>query len=1607
MKTHPSLKSLIVPLASILALPGMALGQAFNPVPLTQSSYEYSIVVPASTVAPLNYCVNTYIGSGQMFSDTTLYEQGLVTPTPPGGLYSNAGIPRHGTTFTNINNSNMAFLMPPSYLANDDLMIVESTLGGISTGTLTLTTPTNAVSLAILSCGGNGGCTVSWTVNYTSGNTSTGSFGVPDWFNNTSVAWGANGRVNAGGLNDQNSSSVNNNTPYMDGIVVSGLSSTDFVASITFNYVSGGGVDNFFGVSASTDGTHYKPCLVTGFDEMSIVPNTTPYPVTATMDNGTNLVNPGNTWYEQGFYPGSSGSGLPPSGTEFASVSQPTHAYQMGNYSTNDAVLIDSGHLSANLTPVTPAAYTALAFLTAGANIGNSQMTNLCIIQHADGVNETNFFYAYDWFNTTHSNAQAWVANGRVSMNSRTINTYSANGQGFPYLFESYFPLVDNLSPVTNVEVKYFLAASGSTTFIMAESASTTAFSPIITEEPTPVSQTEFTGQSANISVLASGSFPLTNTWLVESNGIFVPMQNGTDVNGSTVSGATTNSLTISGLTLLDGTNYEFIASNAGGSVTSSVPASIIVRNGSTAGVAPIAEWNNIANETYPLGTPLQIFSSTGPSGGFATFNVTGTAALNGYASDNGTNGNGGNSSLMDGYMDAGAGGNPATVTISGLNNSTTYTVYIYDFGDESRPQDATDGLPNYEINGAKYYAPTLGGLTPSYWNVQDVPIGGTNFTDTGFTPTTTQATNDLNADVSESNFGDYTEITGVTPVSGTITIAPEFDTTSFRSPFNGIELVPAASGPSFGIHFLGNTADPVAITPEAPYIQFQAPLAGTVQVPTNHPASMPLSVTLDEGSTQPLSYQWYSVSSGNVTQAISGATAPTYDVVTTNSARYFCIITNFVGSATSAPVSVNIFIPSASLPYESAVMALNPIAYWPMNETNGTIAFDYAGTNNGTYQGGFILGQTTLPATAGFGQTAAPLFDGFSGDVDIPSGGANWNLNITGPMTVIEWLQCPAGGETIDGFSTPLGHSDASYRFDVAGDTAHWADPGGDIIDNNPLSNQQWHQLVGIYDGANELFYVDGQLIGSAGASTPGGSLDDLNIGRAPDYGNRYFQGNIAQVAIYNYALSQSQVTNLYNSIEAPPLVSVTPANPSLASGNNVTVSAVLGGGPASSLQWYFIAGTSTNLIAGATGGSYTLTDVPLSDNGDLLAVAAANAYGTNFGYATLTVTSAAAYLPVGVNLGPTNGQAFSGAFVTYSVAPQGSLPINYQWILNGSAVSGATNSSFTMPASCGTSLIQVAFSNAFNGGTAVMSDVAQLQAAASISAITFNTNGTGWGLTQLTNTATVPVFSASNVVELTDNGSGEASSLFYSAAQYVGSFTASYIYQAAGSLGADGVAFILQNSLAATNALGGGGGELGYTGIGNSIALEFNIYTGNGENVGYTVLTDGLTGAGGGNGNYHSTGSIDFGSGDPVSVVVNYANGVFGLSLKDLNTSDTYSTNITVGSITPILGSDLAYVGFSGGDGGATSTQTISDFQFTSIIPTVPLTVTHGSNGSIVISWPAASTDYVLQTASNLRGAWTTGPAPTISNGTASVTVTPSGSSQFYRLVVELQCQ
>jgi hypothetical protein len=106
-----------------------------------------------------------------------------------------------------------------------------------------------------------------------------------------------------------------------------------------------------------------------------------------------------------------------------------------------------------------------------------------------------------------------------------------------------------------------------------------------------------------------------------------------------------------------------------------------------------------------------------------------------------------------------------------------------------------------------------------------------------------------------------------------------------------------------------------------------------------------------------------------------------------------------------------------------------------------------------------------------------------------------------------------------------------------------------------------------------------------------------------------------------------------------------------------------------------------SGSAIAGATGSSYTTPATVSANNGSSYTVVVTNATGsvTSAG-ATLTVTTAPAAPQITTQ--PTSQSVSVGQTATFSVAATSTTPLQYQWRKSGTAIVGATGSSYTTSA-------------------------------------------------------------------------------------------------------------------------------------------------------------------------------------------------------------------------------------------------------------------------------------------------------------------------------------
>jgi hypothetical protein len=235
---------------------------------------------------------------------------------------------------------------------------------------------------------------------------------------------------------------------------------------------------------------------------------------------------------------------------------------------------------------------------------------------------------------------------------------------------------------------------------------------------------------------------------------------------------------------------------------------------------------------------------------------------------------------------------------------------------------------------------------------------------------------------------------------------------------------------------------------------------------------------------------------------------------------------------------------------------------------------------------------------------------------------------------------------------------------------------------------------------------------------------------------------------------------------------------------------------------------------------------------------------------------------------------------------------------------------------------------------------------------------------------------------LQLTNGGVNEAGSAFFTTPMDIRNFTTDFTFQLSNAV-ADGITFTIQNSSAAAKALGGVGGSLGYGGTGeilDSVAVKFDIYSNSGEGDDSTGLYT--------NGANPTIPAIDISSsgieldeGDTIAAHFTYNGATLTMTLTDAVINKTYTTSWTI-NIPATVGSNTAFVGFTGGTGGGTASQKIETWTFVSTppqgaVPTPsinPVAGTYTTPVSVTIVDSGASIYYTTDGTTPAPGAGTT---------------------------------
>ncbi len=278
--------------------------------------------------------------------------------------------------------------------------------------------------------------------------------------------------------------------------------------------------------------------------------------------------------------------------------------------------------------------------------------------------------------------------------------------------------------------------------------------------------------------------------------------------------------------------------------------------------------------------------------------------------------------------------------------------------------------------------------------------------------------------------------------------------------------------------------------------------------------ATSTLTCVANEPNDFPLHYTWFA-SSGTINGTDSSVTWTAPDSV----GNYFlhCTIDNSHGStaADSVGIEVRDFTKNQTG---------NLIAYYPFN---GNANDESGNGNNGTVSGAFLSADR-------FGNPQSAFqFNGTTSSIQVPNVPA---LNFQNSISVAFWMKVSAFYDTREEY--PISHGNWQNRWKVSITNKHlrWTvrtDSGTKDLDSKTqLVTNTYYDVVVAYNGSDYEIYLNGDL--DAFSSWSGliqPSPVALTFGQdLPGDNNYNFNGWLDDIRIYNYALSMTEIQNLYS---------------------------------------------------------------------------------------------------------------------------------------------------------------------------------------------------------------------------------------------------------------------------------------------------------------------------------------------------------------------------------------------------------------------------------------------------------------------------------------------
>ena len=272
----------------------------------------------------------------------------------------------------------------------------------------------------------------------------------------------------------------------------------------------------------------------------------------------------------------------------------------------------------------------------------------------------------------------------------------------------------------------------------------------------------------------------------------------------------------------------------------------------------------------------------------------------------------------------------------------------------------------------------------------------------------------------------------------------------------------------------------------------------------------------------------------------------------------------------------------------------------------NGNANDATSNANNGTVNG------ATLTTDRNGNPNSAYSFDGLSSKI---SASTSSLLNLANNRTVSVWVKSNNNTSTFDhgiiGYNSTSnkGHNgymlylktDGSYisledNYNGTGQGGSSGAPSngwdGAVSDSKNYSNDvNWHHIVGVRKNDTTRIYVDGVLQSKYTTLVPNFNNSSIIIGYS-NLTNQYFKGDIDDIGIWNRALNNEEINELFLGCKTP-IATITPSGPTtFCQGSTVTLSTTKDS--TYTYQWYNdidqLQNETKNAITTSTSGKYSV---------------------------------------------------------------------------------------------------------------------------------------------------------------------------------------------------------------------------------------------------------------------------------------------------------------------------------------------------------------------------------------------------------------------------------